>query len=95
MLFCKGGSHRAAAAGTDPAGPHPNCRRECGGVGVCAAHCRGLANMSPAVAKLHCCAARIVIGITGALLSRGKVRITKGVDSPLASHGAAFGLGSE
>ena len=29
--------------------------------------------MSPAVAKLHCCAARIVIEISGALLSRGKV----------------------
>ena len=95
-LFCKGCcSSRASTAASSTSGPHPNCRRECGGVGECAPHCRGLANMSPAVAKLHCCAARIVIGITGALLSRGKVRITKGVDSPLASHGAAFGLGSE
>jgi len=34
--------------------------------------------MSKAVAKLHCCAARIVIEVTGALLSRGKVCLTRG-----------------
>ena len=78
FLFCKGCSSRTSTAPSATSGPLPNCRRECGGVGVCAPHCRGLANMSKAVAKLHCCAARIVIEVTGALLSRGKVCLTRG-----------------
>ena len=72
VLFCKGYSKSAVASSS--AGTRPNCTRACGGVGACVAYCRGLANMPVAAAKLHCCAARIVIEITGALLARGKVR---------------------
>ena len=78
VLFCKGSSGKWGTAASATSGPRPNCTRECGGAGVCAPHCQGLANLSRGVADLHCCAARIVIEVTAALLSRGKVRTAWG-----------------
>jgi hypothetical protein len=69
-LFCKGRSLTGSQLTT---GPRPNCQRDCGGIGQCALGCAGGVGAS---GKLHFCAARIRIEITGELMERGLVRIS-------------------
>ena len=90
-LFCLGRPSRTLpTSGGEPT--RPNCARACGGIGVCAPHCPGpTASSAGREGKYHCCAARLRIELTAALMKCGEVRITMAAGHSALSAGEALG----